>query len=144
MDFWDKVKRWFVALGKLLFDFTHTTVARFIDEYQDDLLRIVAQAAMQPGGGEQKKAWAVAQLMALAPGASMYIINTAVEVAYATYKESELSKDTDGDGVPDYLDLCKNIGAPPGGCVTEDGCPDSDCDGVADSDDACPDDPDCQ
>ena len=33
MSIWDKIKRWFVALGKLLFDFTKTTVAKFIDAW---------------------------------------------------------------------------------------------------------------
>ena len=134
MNFWNKVKRWFAALGRLMFDFTKTTAARFIEEYQDDLLRIVSEAAMMPGSGEEKKAWAMAQVMALVPGASVYIINTAIEVAYATWKESELAKDTDGDGVPDYLDVMKYIGAPEGGSVTDDGRPDSDNDGIADED----------
>jgi len=43
-------------------------------------------------------------------------------------------EDRDCDGVKDSLDKCPDAGAPEGGCVTADGCPDSDCNGIADSD----------
>jgi len=46
--------------------------------------------------------------------------------------------DTDGDGVPNYLDRCPNT--PSGATVDESGCPtDSDFDGVLDGLDLCPD-----
>jgi outer membrane protein OmpA-like peptidoglycan-associated protein len=45
--------------------------------------------------------------------------------------------DTDGDGVPDYLDECRTVK----GLTSLKGCPDSDGDGVADKDDKCPDTP---
>ena len=43
-------------------------------------------------------------------------------------------EDRDCDGVPDVMDQCPDAGVPEGGCVTQDGCPDSDCNGIADSD----------
>jgi hypothetical protein len=43
-------------------------------------------------------------------------------------------KDSDKDGVNDFLDLCKDIAGP----VEHKGCPDKDGDGVADNDDICP------
>jgi outer membrane protein OmpA-like peptidoglycan-associated protein len=49
-------------------------------------------------------------------------------------------KDSDGDGVPDKIDLCPDT--PPGVEVDEDGCPlDRDGDGIPDYLDDCPDDP---
>ncbi len=42
--------------------------------------------------------------------------------------------DTDKDGVPDYLDDCKDVA----GIVALKGCPDKDGDGIADKDDRCP------
>lgn len=40
--------------------------------------------------------------------------------------------DSDCDGVTNDKDKCPNEGAPEGGCVTLDGCPDTNCDGTAD------------
>ncbi|AMO57240.1 OmpA family protein [Endozoicomonas montiporae] len=50
--------------------------------------------------------------------------------------ESGCPLDSDNDGVPDYKDLCP--GTPGGMRVNEHGCPDSDGDGVADNMDQCP------
>lgn len=46
-------------------------------------------------------------------------------------------KDSDGDGIPDKLDLCPNEAGP----KELGGCPDSDGDGIADKDDECPNEP---
>ena len=43
--------------------------------------------------------------------------------------------DSDGDGIPDYLDACPNVK----GVASASGCPDRDGDGVADDKDECPD-----
>lgn len=52
--------------------------------------------------------------------------------------EGLLLKDTDGDGVPDYLDICPNT--PKSEKVNENGCPkDTDMDGIGDFEDKCPD-----
>jgi outer membrane protein OmpA-like peptidoglycan-associated protein len=51
----------------------------------------------------------------------------------ATKPKVNLEKDTDGDGVPDYLDLCVTVKG------TVNGCPDADGDGVPDKDDKCKD-----
>lgn len=40
--------------------------------------------------------------------------------------------DRDCDGVKDEVDKCPDSGIPAGGCVTKDGCPDSNCDGIPD------------
>ena len=50
--------------------------------------------------------------------------------------ESGCPVDSDNDGVPDYQDRCPNT--PAGMTVNEHGCPDSDGDGVADNMDQCP------
>ncbi|MGE5393488.1 MAG: OmpA family protein, partial [Candidatus Saccharibacteria bacterium] len=49
--------------------------------------------------------------------------------------EKGCPKDSDGDGVPDYMDDCPTVA----GLTSLKGCPDTDKDGVADKDDACPD-----
>lgn len=48
--------------------------------------------------------------------------------------ESKALKDSDGDGVPDDLDLCPHVAGPP----EYFGCPDSDGDGIHDLKDKCP------
>jgi outer membrane protein OmpA-like peptidoglycan-associated protein len=50
-------------------------------------------------------------------------------------KKSDMSKDTDRDGIEDKLDLCPNES----GIKSLSGCPDKDNDGVADFQDPCPD-----
>jgi len=58
-----------------------------------------------------------------------YLIGNKQEV-----KKDDLTKDTDGDGIPDHLDLCPyEFGAP-----EHNGCPDKDGDGVPDYKDKCP------
>ena len=58
-------------------------------------------------------------------------------VAPAVIPAPPVEKDSDQDGVPDYLDKCP--GTPPGVGVDQDGCPpDSDKDGVPDYLDKCP------
>jgi OmpA-OmpF porin, OOP family len=49
-------------------------------------------------------------------------------------EQAEEDKDTDGDGVPDRIDLCPLEPGPP----ELDGCPDSDGDGIPDREDRCP------
>ena len=141
---WDKIKMWLIDLGDFLFRFTKTTAAKFIKEYGPVAMECVREAALAGGTGKEKFGIATACMMSKVPEATTYLVQTAVQVAYAMYKEEIEKIDTDGDGIPDYRDLCKDLGIPEGGCVTELGCPDSDCDGVVDSEDTCPDDPNCQ
>jgi serine/threonine protein kinase len=61
---------------------------------------------------------------------SLFVIIVVYVVLYSRY----LSKDSDGDGVPDRKDNCKSDKG-----NTSDGCPDKDLDGVYDYDDLCPD-----
>jgi outer membrane protein OmpA-like peptidoglycan-associated protein len=65
-----------------------------------------------------------------------YYGTVAVSLSYSLFGV----KDSDGDGVPDYLDRCPNT--PEGVLIDESGCPiDSDHDGVPDFQDKCPDTP---
>ena len=142
---WEKIKIWLADLGEFLFRFTQSVAARFIKQYGPRAKEIVREVALIPGlSGKERFAKAGAMLLLEVPGVAQWLIDTAVQVGYAMYQEDLLQKDTDGDGVPDWKDLCQNMGAPPGGCVTDTGCPDSDCDGVSDADDKCPTDPECQ
>jgi outer membrane protein OmpA-like peptidoglycan-associated protein len=62
-----------------------------------------------------------------------YYGTVAVSLSYSLFGV----KDSDGDGVPDYLDQCPNT--PKGVIIDESGCPiDSDHDGVPDFQDKCP------
>jgi hypothetical protein len=143
---WDIIKAWFADLGEFLFQFTKTAAAQFIKKYGPIATRCVMEAAATPGlDGRAKFVMAGQLLLMEVPGAAQYLIDTAVQTAYAVWKEKEAkSVDRDGDGVPDYRDMCADLGVPPGGCVTPEGCPDSDCDGVPDHLDPCPHDATCK
>jgi len=138
------IVKWLSNIGETLFRFTKTTAAGIIKEYGDDILKIIMECATAPVSGQEKMAMAISKLALLVPGVAEYVARAAIEVVYSTWKEYQEGIDTDSDGVPDYRDLCKELGAPEGGCVTPDGCPDADCDGVADSEDKCPNDPACR
>jgi len=121
---WDKIKIWLADLGDFLFRFTQSTGAKFIKEYGPMALTIVMQVAAMPLSNQDKFKKAGELLKAEVPGVAQWMIDTAIQVAYAMYQEEQLKKDTDTDGVPDYKDLCKDVGAPPGGCgVDANGCP---------------------
>jgi hypothetical protein len=141
---WDKIKAWLVDMGEFLYRFTRTVAAKFIKEYGPVAMECVKAAAAHGGTGQEKFEYACACFLSKVPGAALYLVQTCVQVAYAMYKEEIEKIDTDKDGVPDYKDLCPEAGIPEGGCVTVDGCPDSDCDSVADSVDPCPADPNCK
>ena len=140
---WDKIKQWLLDLGSILFKFTKTTAADVVRKYGDDILKIIVECGTMPNAsGEAKMACAIGKLSLLVPGILEFVARAAIEVVYSTWKEGQLAElDTDGDGVPDYRDVCKELGVPEGGCVTADGCPDSDCDGTPDHLDPCPLDP---
>jgi hypothetical protein len=128
----DKFKVWFFGLGPFLYELVTSIVGGFVKKYGPRALEIVIQVATMPGTGPEKFAKATELLMAEVPGMTVWAANTVIQNAYAVYMARQEKIDTDGDGVPDYRDMCKELGAPPGGCVTKDGCPDSDCDGVPD------------
>jgi len=119
---WDKIKIWLADLGDFLFRFTQSTGARFIKQYGPVAIEIVMSCAALQLSGPEKFKRAGEMLKQEAPGVAQWLIDTAIQVAYAMYQEEQLKKDTDGDGVPDYKDLCKEIGDQ--GCgVDANGCP---------------------
>lgn len=90
---WNKILSWFVAFGQFLKRFAKTTAAKFIDKYGPVAIECVRMAAIHGGStGEEKFRYACTCLMAKAPEAGLYLIQTAVQVAYAIYKE-ETEKD---------------------------------------------------
>ena len=143
----DKAKAFLASLGEFFFDFSKTLAAKFYREYGPRALEIVMFVAQVYGSnltGSQKADKARELLRSELPSVAQWLINGCIEMAYSHYMSRQAQADDDGDGVPNWKDLCPNMGAPPGGCVTDTGCPDSDCDGVSDADDKCPADPNCQ
>jgi hypothetical protein len=90
---WQKVKKWLVGAGEYLWRFSRTLAAQFLDKYGPVAMDCVRKAAMQPGSGEEKFAYATACFMSKVPGASLYLVETAIQVAYAIYKEEQAKKD---------------------------------------------------
>lgn len=146
MDLLAKVKAWFFKVGKAILALSISVAGKVVREYDDDILRIIIEVEKmeQSMTWYEKLALATEKLQEIRPEMEFYAAQTAVQIVFNNWKDKLESIDTDGDGVPDYRDLCKDLGIPPGGCVTEDGCPDNDCDGVANSEDAEPDNPDKQ
>jgi len=120
---WESIKAWLIDLGDFLFRFTKTTAAGIIKKYGKEIQEIVVDCAMMSGTSEEKMAAAISRLSLIVPGIVEYVARAAIEVIYSTWKEEQEKIDTDGDGVPDYRDVCAEIGAPEGGSVTKDGCP---------------------
>jgi len=119
---WEKIKAWISNMGESLFRFTKTVAAQFIKKYGPVAMECVQAAALSGGTGKEKFAIATACMASKVPEAAAYLIDTAIQVAYAMWKEEQEKIDTDKDGVPDYRDVCKEIGDQ--GCgVTPDGCP---------------------
>jgi len=118
----EAIIKWILGIGEWLFQFTKTTAGKIVTEYGDDIEKIIMEAATTGGTGEEKMAYAIAKLTAIAPQIAIFTARAAIEVIYSTWKEKQEKIDTDGDGVPDYRDLCKLVGDQ--GCgVDENGCP---------------------
>lgn len=85
---WEKFKEWLSDVGQFLKRFAKTTAAKFIDKYGPVAIECVRMAAIHGGStGEEKFRYACTCLAAKAPEAGLYLIQTAVQVAYAIYKE---------------------------------------------------------
>lgn len=146
MDILALVKRWFLKVGKALLALSISVAGKVVREYNDEILEIIKNVEKMPGSMTwyEKISMAATMLQELKPEMEFYAAMTAVQVVFNNWKDRLESIDTDGDGVPDYRDICKDLGVPDGGCVTDTGCPDSDCDTVPDSEDAAPNNPDIQ
>lgn len=128
----DVLKGWFLGLGPFLYELVTSTAGKAGKKYGPRALEIVMQVASMPGTGPEKLAKASELLILEAPGLAWYVANTVCQDAYAIWMSRQEKKDSDGDGVPDYRDVCKHLGKELSGCVDENGCPDMDCDGVPD------------
>ena len=64
---WDKFKLWLFNMGAFLFDFTGTKFGQFMKEYGPKALEIVGEVALLPISGAEKRAQAIAKLLALVP-----------------------------------------------------------------------------
>lgn len=108
-DWLEKIKEWFLNVGKLIFEFTHTLAAKTIQKYDDDIMAIIVQVALKDNlSGQEKFDLAVSMLMEKVPEMALYVAQTAIQMAYAVYKEG-VGKDANGNGIPDYLELKKTV-----------------------------------
>lgn len=137
MNWLNSVAKWFVGIGDFLHAFTNTPMGRFMKKYGPVAIQIVAEVALFGGTGKEKRQRAISLLIAKIPDMVVdedYASGT-IKSAYEIWKSRQETIDTDEDGVPDYRDLCKNLGKQLSGCVDENGCPDMDCNGLPDKDD---------
>lgn len=86
---WESIKKWLIGAGRWLARFSKTVAAKFLEEYGDVAMECVKKAALHPGSGEDKFKYAVACFLTKVPGASLYLVQTAIQVAYAMYKEDQ-------------------------------------------------------
>lgn len=131
----DKIKAFLASLGEFFFDFSKTLAAKFYREYGPRALEIVMFVAQVYGSnltGSQKADKARELLRAELPSVAQWLINGCIEMAYSHYMSKQAQADDDGDGVPNWKDLCPALGKQLSGCVDENGCPDMDCDGKPD------------
>lgn len=94
---WQTIKKWIIGAGEYLLRFSRTVAAQFLDKYGPIAMACVRRAATQPGSGEEKFRYAVACFMSKVPGASVYLVETAIQVAYAIYKEERQKDCPDGN-----------------------------------------------
>ena len=127
---WEKFKAWLFDFGEDVFNFLKTPTALTIRKYRPVGKRIVLQAVSYPGTGEEKFKYACGLFLKEVPGLALFIVETIIQSAYETEvmpiekpdKIIDMNLDTDGDGIPDWKDLCREIGDQ--GCgVDENGCP---------------------
>ena len=131
----DKFMAFLANLGELLFDFSRTMLAKFYKEYGPramEIVMFVAQVYASSLTGTQKSEKARDLLRAEVPNVAQFLINGCIEMAYGHWMSKQLMADDDGDGVPNWKDLCPALGKELSGCVDENGCPDMDCDGKPD------------
>lgn len=86
---WESIKSWLLDLGDFLFRFTRTAAAAFIKKYGPVAMECVRDAAMQGGSGKEKFAYATACMAMKVPEAAAYLIDTAIQTAYAIYREEQ-------------------------------------------------------
>jgi hypothetical protein len=123
---WDKIKAFLLGLGENLYKFFKSEVAYIVKKHGEEILSAVLEAAAMKGlSGQEKMALVAFKLATIVPNITERVARGAIEVIYNTWMDEQEDKllDSDGDGVPDYKDLCKDLGLEVTGCVDENGCP---------------------
>ena len=121
------IVKWFVGIGEFFYRLSQNKdIREAMNTYGPIAEKIVEKVAVDAAyaalDSTGRRDAATVMLREYAPKLAKWMLHMIVESAYGLYISAQESIDTDGDGVPDYRDLCREIGDQ--GCgVDADGCP---------------------